>query len=68
MNWSYGTLVTPRTPDEVEGEGIAELLDEAEDIVNAAGPDIVAELESEKANKGRLKKLRRKMQRKKKRR
>jgi hypothetical protein len=47
VNWSYGTLVTPPTPDEPEGEGIAELLDSAEDIVNAAGPDIMADLETE---------------------
>lgn len=37
------------TPDEPEGEGIAELLDEAEDIVNAAGPEILAEVEAEQA-------------------
>jgi hypothetical protein len=47
VTWSYGTLVTPPTPDEPEGEGIAELLDSAEDIVNAAGPDIMADLETE---------------------
>jgi hypothetical protein len=48
VNWSYGTLVTPPTPDEPEAEGIAELLDSAEDIVNAAGPEIMAELEAER--------------------
>jgi hypothetical protein len=47
VNWSYGTLVTPPTPAEPEGEGIAELLDSAEDIVNAAGPEIMAELADE---------------------
>ena len=65
VNWSYGTLVTPTTPDEPDGEGIAELLDAAEDIINAAGPDILAEVEAEKANKGFLKKLRRKGNKKK---
>ena len=45
VNWSYGSLVTPPTPPEPVGEGIAQLLDEAEDIVNAAAPDILAELE-----------------------
>ncbi len=49
VNWKHGSLVTPPTPDEPEGEGIAELLDEAEDIVNAAGPEILAEVEAEQA-------------------
>jgi hypothetical protein len=68
VNWSYGSLVTPKTPDEPDAEGIAELLDDAEDIINSAGPDIMAEIEAEKANKGFLKKLRRKGNKKKKRR
>lgn len=46
VNWSYGSLVTPPTPTEPAGEGIAELLDEAEDIVNAAGPAILAEIDA----------------------
>src|SRR5690348_7390442 len=37
--WTYGSLVTPPTPDEPRGEGIAELLDEAEDIINSVGPE-----------------------------
>lgn len=48
VNWSYGTLVTPPTPEEPVGEGIAELLDEAEDIINAAGPSIKEEVEAER--------------------
>lgn len=44
VDWAYGTMVVPKTPDEPTGEGIAEVLDAAEDIVNAAGPDILAEL------------------------
>ena len=47
VNWKHGTLITPATPDEPEGEGIAELLDEAEDIINAAGPQILADVQSE---------------------
>jgi hypothetical protein len=47
VNWKHGTLVTPPTPDEPLGEGIAELLDEAEEIVNSAGPQILAEVRSE---------------------
>ncbi len=48
VNWKYGTLVTPPTPDAPDGEGIAELLDAAEDIVNAAGPRIRAEVDAER--------------------
>src|SRR6185436_16615944 len=47
VNWSHGTLVTPPTPDEPNAEGIAELLDEAEDIINTAGPQILAEVRAE---------------------
>ena len=38
--WSHGTLVEPPTPDEPEfdARSAAELLDNAEDIVNAVGP------------------------------
>jgi hypothetical protein len=42
--WSWGSAVAPKTPEEPRGEGIAELLDEAEEIVNAAGPEILREL------------------------
>ena len=49
VNWAHGTLITPPTPPEPTGEGIAELLDEAEDIINAAGPRILAEVEAERA-------------------
>jgi hypothetical protein len=45
VGWSYGRLVSPPTPAEPPGLGehAAALLDEAEDIVNAAGPEILAE-------------------------
>ncbi len=53
VDWRYGTLVTPptpRAPDRLgDDESIAALLAEAQHIVNAAGPDIVAELEAERA-------------------
>ena len=42
--WSWGSAVGEKTPAEPTGEGIAELLDAAEDIVNAAGPEILREL------------------------
>ncbi len=54
VNWQYGTLVTPKTPDEPadaldrEPESVAALLDEAEDIVNSAGPEIMAEVEADR--------------------
>ena len=60
VNWAHGSVITPPTPDEPVGEGIAELLDEAEDIVNAAGPGILAEVEHEQrqaAKGGRLRRL-----------
>lgn len=54
VNWSHGSLVTPPTPAEPpgldeRGGDIAALLDEAEDIVNAAGPRILAEVEADRA-------------------
>ncbi len=49
VNWSHGSIVTPPTPEAPEGEGIAELLDAAEEIVNAAGPRLLAEVEAERA-------------------
>jgi hypothetical protein len=52
VNWKYGTLVTPPTPPAPESIGsddsIGALLDEAEEIVNSAGPKIKAELEAER--------------------
>lgn len=48
VNWSHGTLVTPPTPPEPEGEGIAELLDEAEDIINAAVPAALADVDADR--------------------
>ncbi len=61
VNWSHGSLVTPETPDEPVGLGdddsIAALLDAAEDIINEAGPRVMADLDAEKAKKGRLGRL-----------
>lgn len=42
--WTHGTLVEPPVEDEPEeGADVLQLLDEAEDIVNAAGPEIIEE-------------------------
>jgi len=61
VNWSHGSLVTPETPDEPAGLGdddsIAALLDAAEDIINEAGPRVMADLDAEKAKKGRRRRL-----------
>lgn len=50
--WNHGTLITPATPEEPPGLGeddsIAALLDSAEDIVNAVGHSIKAEVEEER--------------------
>ena len=61
VNWSHGSLVTPETPDEPAGLGdddsIAALLDAAEDIINEAGPRVMADLDAEKAKKERWRRL-----------
>ena len=51
VDWAHGSLVTPPPPPEPVGQDIAALLDEAEDIVNAAGPAILAELAAEQKRK-----------------
>ncbi len=55
VNWSHGTLVTPPTPDAPASvgsdESVGALLDAAEDIVNEAGPRVLAELEREKSRR-----------------
>ena len=52
VNWSYGSLVTPETPPEPESLGtddsIGALLDAAEDIVNAAAPEVIADVDAER--------------------
>ena len=57
VNWSHGSLVTPPTPAEPESlgedESIAALLDEAEEIVRAAGPSVLADLDVERSKRGK---------------
>ncbi len=53
VNWAHGTAVTPPTPAEPDAEGLAELLDAAEDIVNAAAPGLLAEVEAERGRRHR---------------
>ena len=50
--WTYGSLVPPRTPAEPPGlddGSAAAVLDEAEDILNAIGAQVMAEVEAEQA-------------------
>ncbi len=46
--WSHGSLVAPATPEEPasvgEDDSVASLLDEAEDIINRAAPDVLREV------------------------
>jgi hypothetical protein len=53
VGWQYGSLAKSEVPPEQEPEGsdIAALLDQAEDIVNSAAPDILAEFDK-KQRKG----------------
>lgn len=47
--WSYGTLTPRKTPEEVPGlddGSAAAVLDEAEEIVNAVGAEVLAEVDA----------------------
>ena len=48
-----GSLTRPRVEDEPDepSSDVAALLDEAEDIVNSAGPEIVAEVEAHRSGR-----------------
>jgi hypothetical protein len=50
VNWSHGSLVTPPTPEEppgIDDGSVAAVLDEAEEIINAVGPGVLAEVEAD---------------------
>jgi len=51
--WQIGSLQEGMQPTEPEpaGEDVAALLDAAEDIVNSAAPDILAELEAKQSRR-----------------
>jgi hypothetical protein len=54
VNWVHGSLVTPKTPVEPPGlddGSAAAILDEAEEIINAIGPEVLAEVEAERARR-----------------
>jgi hypothetical protein len=51
VGWTHGSLVDPPVepmPD-VPGEDAIQLLDQAEDIVNAVGPEVLADVEKDEA-------------------
>ncbi|HSH58052.1 MAG TPA: hypothetical protein VK988_00100 [Acidimicrobiales bacterium] len=53
IGWDLGGLVRPQVPEEPEiielNDDAAAVLDEAEDILNSAGPDIVSEVQRQRA-------------------
>jgi hypothetical protein len=64
VGWQYGSLATAVTPPEPvpptpDDASLAALLDEAEDIVNTAAPDIIADVEKKK-KKGPFRRKRKK--------
>ncbi|HMC52981.1 MAG TPA: hypothetical protein VKI64_09495 [Acidimicrobiales bacterium] len=48
--WTHGTLVSPAIEEEpdVPSQDVAGLLDQAEDLVNAVGPEIADEVERDR--------------------
>ena len=49
VNWAHGTLVTPPTPAEPKSlrddpESVARVLDEAEEVLNAVGAQVIDEV------------------------
>jgi hypothetical protein len=52
VGWSLGSLTRPSAPEEPDmielNDDAAALLDHAEDILNAAGPEILAEVEKQR--------------------
>src|SRR2546421_3588432 len=50
--WSVGTLVSPPVENEPDAdpEAIGALLDQAEDVINSAGPGIIADVTRQRAS------------------
>lgn len=63
VNWAYGTLITPKTPDAPpsvgEDDSVAALLDEAEDIINRAGDSIREDVDEEREREAKRARKRR---------
>ena len=52
--WVHGTLVEPAIEDEPEsGPEVAQLLGDAESIVNAVAPDVLSDVEHQRAKQSR---------------
>jgi hypothetical protein len=52
VSWAHGTLIAPPTPKEppgIDDGSAAAVLDEAEDILNEVGPQILAEVQAQQA-------------------
>lgn len=52
IGWTYGTMVSPKTPSEPPGlddGSAAALLDEAENHLNSVGAQVLAEVQAERA-------------------
>jgi len=52
IGWTYGSMLSPKTPVEPPGldDGTAAaLLNEAEDFLNSVGPQVLAEVQAERA-------------------
>jgi hypothetical protein len=50
--WQYGSLGGKPAESEPAGDDVAKLLDEAEDIVNMAAPDIISDFEKKNRRRG----------------
>ena len=60
--WSHGTAIAPPTPAEPASvaagdDSIGALLEEAEEILNAAGPAILADVQADRARQARWRRL-----------
>ena len=62
VDWSHGSLITPKTPEEppgIDDGSAAAILDEAEDIINSVGPDILADVRQSDERRGFFSRFRR---------
>jgi hypothetical protein len=60
VNWAHGTLIAPPTPPEppgIDDGSAAAVLDEAEEIINSVGPDILAQVQAEQSKQGFFKRV-----------
>jgi len=60
VNWAHGSLVAPPTPPEppgIDDGSAAAVLDEAEEIINSIGPDVLAQVQADQAKQGFWKRM-----------